>query len=134
MKSTKNEEDRIVEFKSLGLRALESQKKISGQAEHGYIFTKSINGQPWHLERDVWSALKHRCQRAGVRRRSPTQLRHTYASMALSAGESPYFVMTQMGHKDLKVLNKHYAKWLKDEKSGLRHEKYLMEELAAIGL
>ena len=54
--------------------------------------------------------------------------------MALSAGESPYYVMTQMGHKDLKVLNKHYAKWLVDETAGLRHEQYLTKGLQAVDL
>lgn len=38
--------------------------------------------------------------RAGVRYRRPYQTRHTYASMILSAGESPMWVAQQSGHSD----------------------------------
>ena len=134
LKAPKTDVDRVVDFGAVGRKALIAQKAISGDMSHGYIFTKPHNGEPWHLEHDMWSAMNVRCRRAGIRRRSPTQLRHTYASMALSAGESPYYVMTQMGHKDLKVLNKHYAKWLVDETAGLRHEQYLTKGLEAIDL
>lgn len=47
-----------------------------------------------------------------MRARPPKQLRHTYASMTLSAGEPALFVMNQLGHSSLVMLERHYAKWM----------------------
>lgn len=46
-----------------------------------------------------------------LRYRNPYQTRHTYASVCLSAGMSPSFVATQLGHS-LATLQKHYGRWL----------------------
>src|SRR5262245_65741624 len=51
-------------------------------------------------------------RRAGVRYRKPYQTRHTYASMALMAGESPMWVARQMGHTDWSLTAKRYARWI----------------------
>src|SRR5262245_64719659 len=51
-------------------------------------------------------------RRAGVRYRKPYQTRHTYASMALMAGESPMWVAKQMGHTDWSLTAKRYARWI----------------------
>ena len=39
-------------------------------------------------------------------------LRHTFASIALAAGAEPFWVSTQMGHKDLAVTLTVYAKYI----------------------
>ena len=61
-------------------------------------------------------ALRRRWQRAcaaaGVRYRFPRQLRHTYASWMLGAGESPLWVAKQMGHADSSITLRVYAKWI----------------------
>jgi integrase len=39
------------------------------------------------------------------------QMRHTYASLALEAGADIYWISDQMGHKDIRVTLKHYARF-----------------------
>jgi integrase len=50
--------------------------------------------------------------RAGIRYRRPYQTRHTYASMMLTAGESPVWLASQMGHCDLSMIGRIYARWI----------------------
>lgn len=81
----------------------------------GYIFTTK-NGEllSHHLDR-VWSrALRN----AGIRHRSSYQLRHTWASMALEAGETPAWVAKMLGHSNLGTLYKHYAGFIPSEQNG----------------
>jgi integrase len=53
-------------------------------------------------------------EKAGLRRRTMYQSRHTYASLMLSAGENPQWVSRQLGHADLSVLISHYAKYIRN--------------------
>ncbi len=50
--------------------------------------------------------------RAGVRYRYPYQMRHTYASMMLQAGESVMWVAQQMGHTDWTFTARTYSRWV----------------------
>ena len=49
----------------------------------------------------------------GVRYRYPYQCRHTYASLMVSAGESPEWVAEQMGHQDSRLVAVVYGRWLR---------------------
>lgn len=49
---------------------------------------------------------------ADVKYRNPYQTRHTYASMMLSAEEPLLWVSHQMGHADVLVTAKKYARWI----------------------
>lgn len=55
------------------------------------------------------------CKKAAIRRRNQYQTRHTYASNMLMGGENPLFVARQLGHKDLHMLLRVYAKWIKGD-------------------
>ena len=48
---------------------------------------------------------------SGLEPRPLYQMRHTYASLALAAGADIYWVSDQMGHKDIRVTLKHYARF-----------------------
>jgi integrase len=50
-----------------------------------------------------------------IRHRGPSQLRHTYASQALSAGISKEWIAKQMGHTSTQMVTKHYARWIKED-------------------
>lgn len=54
------------------------------------------------------------CKAAKVRRRNQYQTRHSFATNMLIGGENPLFVAHQMGHRDLQMLFRVYAKWIKD--------------------
>jgi integrase len=54
-------------------------------------------------------------KRAGVRYRNPYQTRHTFASMALMAGESVQWVAAQMGHTDWTFTARTYTRYIPDD-------------------
>lgn len=47
-----------------------------------------------------------------MRYRYPYQLRHTFASWALSSGENPLWVARQMGHKDVSMVLRVYGRYI----------------------
>jgi integrase len=62
-----------------------------------------------HLRVRVWLPA---LAKAGLRRRTPYQTRHSFASNALEAGESPQWVARMLGHRNAKLLFDRYARWI----------------------
>ncbi|MDD2341369.1 MAG: site-specific integrase [Tolumonas sp.] len=54
--------------------------------------------------------FKQHCQECGVRYRPPSQLRHTYASQMITAGMPIAMIARNMGHVDVEMVTKRYAK------------------------
>lgn len=77
-------------------------------------------GKDWHEAKALARAFRRACTTAGVRYRYPYQLRHTFASWALSAGEPPIWVAHYMGHTDVMMIFKHYGKWIPQDSVGDR--------------
>lgn len=96
------------------LEAIKRQKSFT-QLKGQEVFQNPRTGKPWVSDKALrevdWKAA---LKLAGVRYRYPYQTRHTYASMMLSAGENPMWVAKQMGHTNMAVLLKRYARWLPD--------------------
>lgn len=76
------------------------------------VFTNPNTGAGWHEAKALNRAFARACKKAKVRRRYVYQLRHTFATWALSSGENPLWVAKQMGHRDVKVLYEHYGRWM----------------------
>lgn len=53
-------------------------------------------------------------KKAGLKRRRPCETRHTAASLWLSAGENPLWVVQQLGHAGPKQLYRTYARYIPD--------------------
>src|ERR1700736_2402360 len=49
--------------------------------------------------------------KARLRARTIYQCRHTFAALQLSRGENPQYVAHQMGHTNLEMIIRHYARW-----------------------
>lgn len=77
------------------------------------VFMNPRTGEPWAgdqpIRKTLWTGT---LERAGVRYRRPYQTRHTYASMMLTAGESPVWVAQQMGHADMTMIARVYGRWI----------------------
>jgi integrase len=106
---------RDVKLLPLALAALQAQREHSTFHDSGRIFLNPRTSEPWTgdqpIRRTLWG---HALRRAGVRYRRPYQTRHTYASMMLSAGESPLWVAQQMGHADWTMIARVYGRWIPD--------------------
>jgi len=90
-------------------------KRLHDMAEdrHGYVFANR-NGQPFdthNFTNRVWYPL---LRYLGFRRRRPYQLRHTCATLWLTAGENPLWIARQLGHSNVEMLFRVYARWVKD--------------------
>ena len=53
--------------------------------------------------------------RAGIEHRAPKDLRDTFASWLLSLGVQLGYVSMQLGHADVAVTARHYARWVGGE-------------------
>jgi integrase len=89
-----------------------AREALLAQKEH----TLLAGARVWHINndqaaREIW---KLACHKAGVRYRKPYQTRHTYASMMLTAGESPMWVAQQMGHSDWGMIRTVYGHFIPD--------------------
>jgi integrase len=103
---------RDVDLSAEALAALASQKEFSFLAgEH--VFHNPRTGQSWEtdsqIRKTLWQPL---CKRAGVRYRNPYQMRHTFASSLLTAGQNPWYVAQQLGHVDVQMVFKVYGKFI----------------------
>jgi integrase len=85
---------------------------LTRRAEHDPVFANPNTGERWHEDRGLARAFRKACTAAEVRYRYPYQLRHTYATWALSSGENPAWIARQMGHSDVMMLFRVYGKWM----------------------
>lgn len=108
---TKDSETRFVYLGPRGMAVLTRQRAHT-QLAGKHIFINTATGTNWTSGDHFRRRMVRWCKRAEIRYRPPMQLRHTYASLALSAGEAPLFVMQQLGHATLQMLQEHYAKWM----------------------
>lgn len=103
---------RDVKLLGPALAALEAQKAFSYIAG-GAVFLNPRTGEPWAGDQPIrHGAWTQTLRLAKVRYRRPYQTRHTFASMMLTAGESPVWVAQQMGHSDLTMIARIYGRWM----------------------
>lgn len=100
---------RIIPLIQPALEAFKTQHMKTGSDPYNYVFV-TRGGDPItkHMD-EIW---KKACIRAGVKPRPPYQLRHTFASLMLAAGEAPAYVARVLGHTTTETLYRHYARWI----------------------
>ena len=109
---TKTHRERFVDLVPHAIEVLNRQRAYTALANKE-IFHNPFTLAPWSQDKIVGNAWSRYCTRAKVRHRPPIQLRHTYASLALSAGEAPMYVAKQLGHTTLQMLDRHYGRWMR---------------------
>jgi len=95
----------------------------AGRDESDYVFTMR-GGTPMcakNFTNRIWNpALKQ----LAIARRRPYEMRHTFASLMLGAGEDPSYVAKLMGHGSTEMLFTTYAKFIpnlrRENGSGIR--------------
>ena len=102
---------RDIEMTPESREALQSQFKITGK-DNDRVF-KSPTGKNWIKTGwfgDYWArALKL----AKVKYRNPYQMRHTFISMMLEAGNSPMVLYPMVGHTTPQVIYQYYGRFIK---------------------
>ena len=106
---------RWVDLSPEAIAALEAQKPITLLA-NDHVWHNPRKGQFWEtadqMRKTLWVPL---CPRAGIEYRNPYQVRHTYASSLLTAGENPWYVGEQLGHADVSLVFSTYGKFIHED-------------------
>ena len=92
-------------------RAVQSAESIKRGAGQPLWIFPSASGTPLD-ESKVRKAFRQILDRAGLHRRGPHQMRHTFASLLLQAGVPVTYVSRQLGHRDSAITLRVYAHWL----------------------
>ncbi len=114
LKSTKTYQVRDVLLSDRMIAVLERQKVHSlGHGLDTPIFLNPITGRPWP---DVQDQRKVYFQPAlealQIRKRNAYCTRATFATAALIGGVNPSYIARQLGHRNVGVTHKHYARWI----------------------
>lgn len=103
---------RDVDLEPDAIAALIAQKPAT-HAKGEHVFVNPRTGEAWstdaQLRKTLWGPL---LERTDVRYRNPYQVRHTFASAALTAGENPWRLAEQLGHVDVQMVFRVYGKFI----------------------
>ena len=106
---------RNVELNASAMDALRLQQPMSSM-RGARVWLNPRNAEPWstdaQIRKTLWAPL---CVRAGVDYRNPYQVRHTYASALLTAGQNPWYVAQQLGHEDVEMVYRTYGKFIRED-------------------
>jgi len=79
-----------------------------------WIFTNE-DGTPLNYGNFIHRVWNRAMNRSELRRRTPHDMRHTYATLRLSKGDSLAEVSKEMGHSTAEITYRTYYKWLPNE-------------------
>lgn len=106
---------RDLELNADAMAALTAQKAIS-LLRGARVWLNPSSLQPWETDAQVrktlWMPL---LKRSKVPYRNPYQVRHTYASTLLTAGQNPWYVAQQLGHEDVEMVFRTYGKFIRED-------------------
>jgi len=94
------------------LNALAEQKKLTGNGKHIFLTQDGRRMTPDHFRKEVWTPA---LEKAGLDYRPPIQMRHSFATMMLSAGEEMGWVQNMLGHSSLQMIFQRYYAWIPKE-------------------
>lgn len=109
--STKTGETRTIDLLPPALNALMSQHNLTGDNEFVFVDQKYKTRYKGDqaIRKKAWAPI---FKESKVRYRYPYQLRHSFATMMLMAGEDERWVAKMLGHSSLEMLRRNYAKYL----------------------
>jgi integrase len=109
--NTKGRRARWVDLTEPAIAVVKAQRELTG-AQGRWVFHNPRINDRWQNSQRLRVRWIKALAAAGVRYRKPYQCRHTYASLMVSAGESPEWVADQMGHQDGRLVAEVYGRWL----------------------
>lgn len=120
---------RSVQMSSLVHEALQNQFAATGERSD-FVFC-SHTGLPLihrNVTRRIWYPT---LKLLGLKRRRPSQTRHTAATLWLAAGENPEWIARQLGHANTQMLFKIYSRFVPNltRQDGSAFERLLIQNL-----
>lgn len=104
------------EIKETTVNVLQRDNRRTVQEKHKFIVTSSKSGRHWSgNEAFSKMVVKPLCNQAKIRYRPIGQARHTFGSQLITAGLPLTWIAKQMGHSSIKMLERHYGRWMEDE-------------------
>ena len=91
------------------LDALAEQRERTRKGKFVFLTKDGKRMTPDHFRNLIWTPA---LEKAGLEYRPPMQMRHTFATMMLSAGEDPGWVQNMMGHTSLQMIFQRYYAWI----------------------
>jgi len=113
--------ERDIDLLPMAEQALIRQKEVTF-IQGGNVFLNPSTNKPiidYEETNDIFTWLQ---KKAGVRRRTQRQTRHSFASNLLSGGENIYYVAEQLGHANIEMVMKVYGKWVEDGQQKRKRE------------
>jgi integrase len=108
---------RDVQLREAALGALQRAKAQTFLRPEGRVFINPRTNKAWESATQLMRIWRPVLKRAGVRYRNPYQMRHSYISHMLRAGEDPAFIQRQVGHANLWMIQTTYGRYI-DEARG----------------
>ena len=93
------------------IAAFKRQEKRSRLASD-YIFPNPLTKQRYTLPVVFWRRFKNLLNLAELKYRSPNQLRHTFATLHIAAGENISWVSKMLGHRNVTTTLERYNKFI----------------------
>lgn len=103
---------RRIEINAEIKKTLDRQKNLTAAFQSPYVFVNTY-GRPILQDklRELWMRV---IKKSGVAYRRMYETRHTFASWALAAGESPEWVARTLGHVDTSMVYRTYGRYIKN--------------------
>jgi len=104
------ESRRMIEIRPAMREVLDAQFELTRAFKSPYVFINS-EGRPILQDklREVWARVM---EKSGLMYRRMYETRHTFASWALAAGESPHWVARTLGHVNTSMIYKTYGRYI----------------------
>ncbi len=110
-KELKTEESRrSIAIRPTMRQILEDQRKLTRENDSPYVFINTF-GRP--ILQDKLREMWHRVmKKSGLSHRRMYETRHTFASWALAAGETPEWIARTLGHVDTSMIFRTYGRYI----------------------
>jgi integrase len=101
---------RRIEIRPSMRKVLQAQRELTAGFESPYVFL-NLEGRPILQDklRELWARAM---EKSGIPYRRMYETRHTFASWALAAGESPEWVARTLGHVNSAMVYKTYGRYI----------------------